>query len=74
MLRDKPVLAVAASPGEIGGARAVVALRTVLGNAGADLASAALTVGSVAERLDDPALRAELLAALDDATPAAQAA
>jgi len=74
VLRGKPVLAVAASPGEIGGARAVVALRTVLGNAGADLASAAVTVGAVAERLDDPALRAELLAALDDAAPAAKAA
>ena len=74
VLRDKPVLAVAASPGEIGGARAVVALRTVLGNAGADLASTVLTVGTVAERLDDPALRSEIVAALDDASPAARAA
>ena len=74
VLRDKPVLAVAASPGEVGGARAVVALRTVLSNAGADLASAALTIGTVAERLADPALRAEIQTALDDATPAAQAA
>lgn len=74
VLRDKPVLAVAASPGEIGGARAVVALRTVLGNAGADVSSAALTVGTVAERLDDPSLRAEISAALDGAAPAEQAA
>ncbi len=73
VLRDKPVLAVAASPGQIGGARAVVALRTVLANAGADVGTGALTVGTVAERLDDPSLRTEIAAALD-AAPAQQAA
>ena len=47
VLRGKPFVAVAASPGGIGGARAVVALRTVLGNAGADVLDATLTVPEV---------------------------
>ena len=52
-LRGKPVVAVAASPGGVGGARAVVALRTVLGNAGAHVAGAPVTVDAVHERLRD---------------------
>ena len=36
-LLGTPVVAVAASPGEVGGARAVVSLRTLLGNAGAQV-------------------------------------
>jgi chromate reductase len=51
-LRGKPVLAVAASPGGVGGARAVVALRTVLANAGAELVGPPLTVDEVDRRLD----------------------
>ncbi len=46
-LRGKPVVAVAASPGGVGGARAVVALRTVLGNTGAELVGPPLTVPEV---------------------------
>lgn len=53
-LPDKAVLAVAASPGGVGG-RAVVALRTVLGNAGAQLIGPPLTVDLVlAEELASP--------------------
>jgi chromate reductase len=52
-LRGKPVVAVAASPGGSGGARAVVALRTLLGNVGADVVGAPLTISAVHERLDD---------------------
>ncbi len=51
-LRGKPAVAVAASPGEVGGARAVVSLRTLLGNAGADVLGSPITVGGVARRLD----------------------
>ncbi|MCW2679360.1 MAG: NAD(P)H-dependent oxidoreductase [Frankiales bacterium] len=57
-LVGKPVLAVAASPGGVGGARAVVALRTVLGNAGADLLGAAVTVDTVDQRLQDGSIAA----------------
>jgi chromate reductase len=60
VLRGKPVIAVAASPGGIGGARALVALRTVLGNTGADLLAAQLSVPEVHVRLDDETLAAEL--------------
>ena len=51
VLAGKPVLAVAASPGGFGGARALVALRTVLGNAGAVLMEATLTIPEVHLRL-----------------------
>jgi chromate reductase len=66
-LRGKPVVAVAASPGGVGGARAVVALRTVLGNAGAVLAGPPLTVDAVDRRLaqgDTDELVAQVRAAL----------
>lgn len=69
-LRDKPVLAVAASPGGVGGARAVVALRTVLGNAGAIVAGPPVTVDVVHDRLEGPALEAlvaEIVALVDAA-------
>lgn len=61
VLRGKPVLAVAASPGGVGGARAVVALRTVLGNTGAQLLGAAVTVDAVDQRLADAAALQELV-------------
>jgi chromate reductase len=51
VLLGKPVLAVAASPGGVGGARSVVSLRTVLGNAGAVVAGPPLSVDLVHERL-----------------------
>lgn len=74
-LRGKPVLAVAASPGAVGGARAVVALRTVLGNTGAVLVGPPVTVDGVDERLEGQplaALVAEITSLLDDAAlPAA---
>src|SRR3954454_4442896 len=60
-LRGKPVLAVAASPGGVGGVRALVSLRTVLGNAGADLLETTLSVPEVHLRLaSDVELNAEL--------------
>jgi chromate reductase len=63
-LRGKPVLAAAASPGGVGGVRALVSLRTVLGNAGADLLESTLSVGEVHQRFSggepDEALRSEL--------------
>jgi len=52
VLRGKPVVAVAASPGSVGGARAVVALRTVLANAGAVLVGPPVTVDLVDQRLE----------------------
>ena len=60
VLRGKPVVAVAASPGGVGGVRALVSLRTVLGNAGADVRDAQLAVPEVNVRLDDASLAAEL--------------
>jgi chromate reductase len=60
VLRDKPVVAVAASPGGVGGVRALISLRTVLGNAGADVHEATLSVPEVHVRLDDETLAAEL--------------
>ncbi len=60
-LNGKPVLAVAASPGAVGGARAVVALRTVLGNAGAVLVGPPVTVDEVHTRLEGAPLQ-ELVA------------
>jgi chromate reductase len=53
VLQGKAVLAVAASPGGAGGARALVALRTVLGNAGAQLVGSPVTVEAVDVRLQD---------------------
>lgn len=55
-LRGKPVLAIAASPGAVGGARALVALRTVLGNVGADLVGPGELVPEVDARLTDGSL------------------
>jgi NAD(P)H-dependent FMN reductase len=60
VLRGKPVVAVAASPGGVGGVRALVSLRTVLGNLGAELLDAQLSVPEVHVRLDDATLAAEL--------------
>ena len=67
-LRGKPVLAVAGSPGAVGGARAVVALRTVLANAGAVLVGPPVTVDQVDQRLDAGLadLVAEIGGALDE--------
>jgi chromate reductase len=75
VLRGKRVVAVAASPGGVGGVRALVALRTVLGNAGADVLDATLSVPEVHVRLGDDSLdeeQATLAAAF--AVPAVQAA
>ncbi|MCU1673443.1 MAG: hypothetical protein JWN77_1556 [Frankiales bacterium] len=72
-LEGKPVAAVAASPGAVGGVRALVSLRTVLGNAGAQLLDTTVSVGEVHSRLEDGELElAELVEAL--ATPVLQAA
>jgi chromate reductase len=51
-LRGKPAVAVAASPGEIGGARAVVSLRTLLGNTGGQVLGRPITVGGIGQLLD----------------------
>lgn len=71
VLRGKPVLAGAASPGAVGGVRALVSLRTVLGNAGADLLDATLSVPEVHLRFaagePDAELRRELDALLASA-------
>lgn len=61
-LRGKPVVAVAASPGAVGAVRALVSLRTVLGNAGADVLEITMSVPEVHVRLDDGSLDAELAA------------
>ena len=75
VLRGKPVVAVAASPGGVGGVRALVSLRTVLGNAGAALLDATLSVPEVHARLDDGTLEAELASLVDAfVVPTAQAA
>jgi chromate reductase len=75
VLRGKPVVAVAASPGGVGGVRALVALRTVLGNAGADVLDATLSVAEVHLRLADASLDGELSALVAAfAVPALQAA
>ena len=69
-LNGKPVLAVAASPGAVGGARAVVALRTVLGNTGAVLVGPPVTVDEVHTRLEGAPLQelvAEIAAVVEDA-------
>ncbi len=76
-LRGTPVVAVAASPGEVGGARAVVALRTLLGNTGAEVLGRPITVGGVARLLDagtvDEVVK-QVAAALDEALRATPAA
>src|SRR4051812_39694271 len=59
-LRGKRVVAVTASPGGVGGVRALVSLRTVLGNAGAELLDATLSVPEVHTRLADASFDAEL--------------
>ena len=72
-LRGKTTIAVAASPGGFGGARALAALRTVLGNIGADVLDASLTVPAVDSRFDGDGADAELTAsvvALLDRLPA----
>ena len=73
-LRGMPAVAVAASPGEVGGARAVVSLRTLLGNTGADVLGRPITVGGIARVLDagtvDEVLE-QVAEALDDALAAA---
>jgi len=65
VLQGKPVVAVAASPGGVGGVRALVSLRTVLGNAGADLSDATLTVAEVHARVTDGRADAGLQSELD---------
>jgi chromate reductase len=70
VLRGKPVLTVAASPGGVGGVRALVALRSVLGNTGAEVLDTKLSVPEVHARLDDPSLSAELAVLLADVEPA----
>ena len=75
-LRGKPAVAVAASPGEVGGARAVVALRTLLGNTGADVLGRPITVGGVARVLDAGAVDEvveQVAEALDEALVSAAA-
>lgn len=62
VLRGKPAIAVAASPGGVGGVRALVSLRTVLGNAGVELLDATLSVPEVHVRLEDDAFAVELSA------------
>jgi chromate reductase len=72
-LRGKPAVAVAASPGEVGGARAVVSLRTLLGNTGAQVLGRPITVGGIAAVLDtgvDEVVE-QVAVALDEASAAA---
>jgi chromate reductase len=74
VLQGKPVLAVAASPG---GARAVVALRTVLGNTGAVVLGPPVTVDEVHTRLEGQPLRdlvAEIRTLVDQAQSLSTAA
>ena len=71
-LRGKPAVAVAASPGEVGGARAVVSLRTLLGNTGAEVLGRPITVGGVARLLDAGTVD-EVLAQVAEALDEAQA-
>lgn len=60
VLRGKPVLAVAASPGGVGGVRALVSLRTVLGNAGAQVLPGSLALPEVHTRFSGDQADAEL--------------
>ena len=71
-LRGKRVLTVAASPGGVGGARALVSLRTVLGNAGAELVGPGEVVPEVDTLLAGPALAARVEALLAAAGVAAR--
>jgi len=77
-LRGKPVVAVAASPGELGGVRAAVSLRTLLGNTGAQILGRPIAVGGVARVLDTGAVDEvvqQVADALDEArTPATRVA
>lgn len=68
-LRGTRAVAVAASPGEVGGARAVVSLRTLLGNTGAELLGPPITVGGIARVLDTGAAEVveQVAEALDQA-------
>jgi NAD(P)H-dependent FMN reductase len=73
-LRGTPAVAVAASPGGVGGARAVVSLRTLLGNTGAQVLGRPITVGDVGQLLDAGALDEvveQVAEALDGASAAA---
>ena len=70
-LRGKPVVAVAASPGETGGARAAVALRTVLGNIGAELVGGPVTVAGAHDPSGDRQVATEVASLLQVAVPAA---
>jgi hypothetical protein len=54
----------------VGGVRALIALRTVLGNAGADLLDAQLSVPEVHVRLGEDTFGAELAALVPAAVPA----
>jgi chromate reductase, NAD(P)H dehydrogenase (quinone) len=74
VLTGKPALAIAASPGGVGGARAVVSLRTVLGNAGAQVLGAAVTVDAVDQRLQDGSVSDVVAEVATMLQPAAQAA
>src|SRR3954449_11172450 len=69
VLRGKRVLAVAATPGGLGGVRALVSLRTVLGNAGADLLETTVSVPEVHLRLTDDKALCDELDALAAALP-----
>ena len=64
VLRGKPVLAAAASPGGVGGVRALVSLRTVLGNAGAHLLETTMSIPEVHLRFADGEPDARLAAEL----------
>ena len=73
VLAGKSVLTVTASPGGFGGVRALVSLRTVLGNAGAVLLDTTLSVAEVHERLAaGDADLVEALAALEAAVVIAE--
>lgn len=71
VLQGKPVLALAASPGAVGGARALVSLRTVLANAGAQLVGPGDVIPEVDRRLAggqaDDVLDAQLVTLLAEA-------
>lgn len=66
-LRGKRVVTVAASPGGVGGARALVSLRTVLANAGAELVGPGELVPEVDALLAGPGLGTRVQALLEAA-------
>ena len=74
VLAGKRVAAVAASPGGIGGVRALVSLRTVLGNAGAQLLDATLSVPEVHLRLEDDDLQRDIADLVAELAPLPRAA